>query len=125
MTKSMEDYLETVYLIIRDNKVARVKDVAERLGVKKPSVITALKELESRKLIVHEKYGYIDLTDNGSKEASLIYSRHVLLKSFLTELLGVPEEVAENEACSMEHVLSPETFVRLEGFIKTQLSNPR
>ncbi|NPV02087.1 MAG: metal-dependent transcriptional regulator [Brevinematales bacterium] len=121
MTKSMEDYLETVYLIVRDNKVARVKDVAERLNVKKPSVINALKELETEKMIVHEKYGYIELTPGGERGGAKIYSRHLLLKSFLTDVLGVPEETAETEACSMEHVLSRGTFERLEQFIQSQL----
>jgi DtxR family Mn-dependent transcriptional regulator len=117
MTPSLEDYLESVYLLVEEKKVARVKDVAEKLGVKKPSVINAVRELESRGFLNHEKYGYIDLTDTGGVKAREILKKHVMLKRFLLELIGVSEENAEKDACRIEHYLSDETLEKLEKFM--------
>ncbi len=118
MTQSLEDYLEAIYLIIQKKKVARVKDISEQLDVKKPSVINAVKELETRNMVVHEKYGYIELTSLGQAEAAKIYDRHETLRSFLIKVLGLPEDVAEDDACKMEHVLSQQTFHKLKDFMK-------
>lgn len=117
MTQSLEDYLEAIYLIIQKKKVARVKDISEQLNVKKPSVINAVKELESRNMVMHEKYGYIELTPLGEKEATKIYERHETLHSFLRDFLHVNDTVAEDDACKMEHVLSKETFDKLKIFM--------
>lgn len=117
MTPSLEDYLETVYLLVDEKKVARVKDVSDRLGVKKPSVINAVRELESRGFLNHEKYGYIDLTETGSQEAQKILKKHLMLKRFLFELIGVSDENAEKDACRIEHYLSDESLQKMEVFM--------
>lgn len=117
MTQSLEDYLEAIYLIIQKKKVARVKDISEQLNVKKPSVINAVKELESRNMVIHEKYGYIELTPHGSAEAVKIYDRHETLRDFLLHILELPEDIAEEDACKIEHVLSSVTFLRLKDFM--------
>ena len=121
MTQSLEDYLETIYLVVRDKNVARVKDISERMNVKKPSVIHALKELGDRGFIVHEKYGYIELSEAGKSEAEKIFETHTLLKNFLLKILGVSEETAENDACQMEHVVSQETLNKIKNIVKTQV----
>lgn len=117
MTQSLEDYLETIYLIIQTNKVARVKEISERMNVKKPSAINAIKELGKRGLLHHEKYGYIELTDEGIKAAEIIFEKHKMIKKFLIDVLGVSEEVAENDACQMEHILTKETLDSIEKFM--------
>lgn len=117
LSQNMEDYLETIMLITADKNVARVKDVASKLGVKKPSVISALKKLSDLGMIVHEHYGYIQLTDKGLKVAQGVYRNHVLLYDFFTKVLGVEEETADKDACMIEHYLSYETRERLTKFI--------
>jgi DtxR family Mn-dependent transcriptional regulator len=122
MTQSLEDYLEAIYILINQKKVARVKEVSEMLSVKKPSVITALKELKARNFIQHEKYGYIELTEEGRKEAGRILDKHQLLKKFLIEVIGVNESQAETEACSIEHYLSTETAEKIRKFTESYLA---
>jgi len=117
MTQSLEDYLETIYLIIKDNKVARVKDIAERLNVKNSSVNKACKELNDKNYIIHEKYGYIQLTSKGLGKAQKIFARHKLIKKFLLTILNVSEENSEKDACIIEHYLSGETIEKMEVFL--------
>ncbi len=117
MTNSLEDYLETIYLLVREHGYARVRDVARALNVKMPSVIKAVTELKKRGYVTQEPYGAVNLTIEGLKAASEILSRHKLLKKFLLKL-GVSEEMSEKDACLMEHVLSAETLARIAAFVK-------
>jgi len=119
LTPSMEDYLEAIFEIDQVKLAVRVKDVAEKLGVTMPSVNGALKNLEANGYIKHEKYEYIELTGEGIVHAKKIWSRHKTLFRFLTVILGVSPETAENEACRIEHVLSQDTIYRLETFLDT------
>jgi len=119
LTPSMEDYLEAIFEIDQVKLAVRVKDVAEKLGVTMPSVNGALKNLEADGYIKHEKYEYIELTDDGTMHAKIIWSRHRTLFRFLTVILGVSPETAEQEACRIEHVLSQDTICRLETFLDT------
>lgn len=119
LTQSMEDYLEAIYEIDRDKVAARVKDVAEKLGVTMPSVNAALKNLEAHGLITHRKYEYIELTAAGRRQASGIASKHQLIYSFLADKLGVEPEVAEEEACRIEHVICADTARKLADFIES------
>lgn len=125
LSQNMEDYLETIMLIAAEKNVARVKDVAARLGVKKPSVISALKKLSDFGMIAHEHYGYIQLTEKGMKVAQGVYRNHVLLYEFFTKVLGVEEETADHDACMIEHYLSHETRERLTKFIEFVDSYPQ
>jgi DtxR family Mn-dependent transcriptional regulator len=118
MTQSQEDYLEMVSFLSDEGKV-RVTDIAARLGFSKPSVLTALKLLEEKALIRHERYGSVSLTEKGRELAGEIRERHMLIKEFLCKKLGVSEETAEKDACKMEHVLSEETFEKLKSFINS------
>ena len=99
MTQSLEDYLEAVYMISLQKRVIRVKDISEKLSVKKPSVVNALKELEHLNYLSHEKYGYIDLTQEGELQAKSILKKHTMLKDFLEKTIGVSEKAAEADAC--------------------------
>lgn len=116
MTESLEDYLESIYIISKESHVARVKEIAEKMNVKKPSVINALKELSRRELINQEKYGYIQLTELGKEKAENIFKRHVFLKKFLHEIIGVSDEISELDACRIEHYLHNETIDKLKTF---------
>ncbi len=115
ITSNMEDYLERIYLLIRDRRVARVKDIAESMGVKNPSVNNAVSELKKLGYVEQEPYGYVLLTETGEEEAQRIVGRHRLLHSFLVQL-GVPSEIAEHDACNMEHYLSAETINAVSAF---------
>lgn len=121
MTQSLEDYLETVSFLSDDGGV-RVTDIAIRLGVSKPSVLTALKTLEERGLLEHERYRGVTLTDEGTKEAMKIRERHTFLTLFLRDVVGVQENIAEKDACRMEHVLSEETLVRIRDIVSNTRS---
>lgn len=113
LSKSLEDYLEAIYMVARDKKIVRVKDLIKMLDVKTASVIGALKKLEQRGLVEHEHYGYIELTPEGEKKAIRIYEKHTVLMEFLTEFLKVNKNTAEKDACLMEHCISDETFSKI------------
>lgn len=118
LTPTMEDYLETIITLEATKKAVRVKDIAKALKVKMPSVTSALGKLAEKNLVNHEKYGYVELTNRGKKVASEIYRRHEILFSFLSETLNIEPEIAEKDACQIEHVISPTTLERLVKFIE-------
>ena len=117
LTSNMEDYLEAIFALEKMHSVARVKDIAQTLSVKSPSVVSALGTLSKAGFIDHEHYGYVQLTDKGRKLAAEIEEKHLLLFEFLTKILGISDEVAEEDACRIEHVISLETKKRLGCFI--------
>jgi DtxR family Mn-dependent transcriptional regulator len=117
MTQSQEDYLEMVGFLSEKNGQARVTDIAAELGFSKPSVLTALKILEEKALIQHERYGAVLLTEKGRSLAGEIQEKHRLITKFLHEIIGVSPEIAEKDACRMEHVLSDETVTKLRAFM--------
>ena len=117
LSASMEDYLEIIYLLVKKNKLARVKDIAEHLGVKKPSVTGALRLLSRKELIRYTPYGYIDMTEAGEKIAQQIFRRHDILKQFLTKVLQINPEDAENDACKIEHAISDASLEKLINFV--------
>jgi Mn-dependent DtxR family transcriptional regulator len=117
ITRSVEDYLEVMYSLEQKQGSIRVKDVAKRLGVKPPSVVEAVKKLSQMDMVSYERYGTIKLKDEGLRIAEIVSSRHKLLKDFLL-LLGVDEEVAEKDACSMEHVVDVSTINKLRKFME-------
>jgi DtxR family Mn-dependent transcriptional regulator len=113
MTQSLEDYLEMVSFLSDDGEV-RVTDIATRLGVSKPSVLTALRVLEEQGLLTHERYRSVTLTETGKAQAADIRGRHNFLTTFLQDVVGVNPETAEKDACKMEHVLSEETLKKMK-----------
>jgi DtxR family Mn-dependent transcriptional regulator len=125
LTPAMQDYLEAIHHLQRENRVARVKDIAERLQVKLPSVSGALKSLKSKDLVHHEDYGYVTLTGEGRRLADQIISRHEAVRRFLTSILQIDGERAEDEACRLEHAVSAETLKRLVALIEFVEKCPR
>lgn len=114
MTKSLEDYVEAIYLIAEERGFARVVDVAKKLGVKMPSVNNAVKELASLRLVKYEKYREITLTEEGIAVARKVFEHHTAIKNFLLSL-GISVDNAEHDACAMEHILSEETMAAFKN----------
>ena len=117
MTKSLEDYLEEIHVLILEKGRARVRDVAQDLHVKMPSVVKAITELKKLELVNQEPYGDIELTEKGRRLAANVLGRHKLLKAFLVKL-NVPDEIADKDACLMEHILSAATLDRIRAFVE-------
>lgn len=116
--ESGEDYLETILILHRKTGFVRSIDVASELGYSKPSISRAMGILKSDGYITAQPNGQLILTDKGLAKAEQIYGRHVMLRSFLHDTLGVSEENAEADACRIEHILSEETYSKLKEFIE-------
>lgn len=119
MSQSIEDYLEAVYLLEGEGGPT-VTALSQRLNVKKPSVVNALNVLSKMKYIKKKRYGSVSLTEQGRRTAKAIFDRHVILKDFLTSVLGVSEKSAEKDACAMEHVLTAEAFKKIAAFTRAR-----
>jgi DtxR family Mn-dependent transcriptional regulator len=115
---SMEDYLEAVAMLRGKGKVVRVSQISRKLKVKMPSVTSALKKLSEQKLVEHERYGHIKLTPEGDKVARDVIYRHEALTRFFAQALGINRETAEEDACKIEHVISPLSMERLAKFVE-------
>ena len=107
--ESAEDYLEQILMLLEKKGHARSTDIAIGLNVTKPSVSFAMKNLRENGYINMGSDGLISLTDKGYAIARKIYDRHQKLTRYLVQL-GVPEEIAREDACRMEHDISQETF---------------
>ena len=107
--ESAENYLETILMLSKRLPVVRSVDIANELGFKKSSVSIAMKNLREKQHITVTDAGYIYLTETGKEIAEMIYERHELLSSCLIRL-GVSPETAAEDACKIEHVISPESF---------------
>lgn len=118
MHESGEDYIETIYLLKKKKGVVRSIDVATELGFSRPSVSRAVGILKENGLIVMEDDGSLNLTDEGTKVAKAVYAKHTNLTKFLMMTAGVNETIAENDACRIEHIISPETFKGIKKYIK-------
>ena len=117
LTKSFEDYLETIYILIKKNREAKVKDIAKSLDVKLPSVTQAIKKLSKLGFINYQKYSNVELTKKGENYAKKVYEKHKIFLEFLTKILKVDEKTAIREACKIEHVVSKGTMVKLKKFM--------
>lgn len=108
-TESQENYLEVILMLSKKKPVVRSVDIANELGYKKPSVSIAMKNLKELEYITVTPEGYIYLTPSGIEIANSIYERHQVITETLIHL-GVPANIAEEDACRIEHVISKETF---------------
>lgn len=110
--RASEDYLETMLMLQREHGYVRSIDVAEHLGVTKPSVTYATKRLRENGYITMDRDGHITLTDSGMAIATNMLTRHETLTRFLIKL-GISPETAETDACKIEHDISEETFAAI------------
>lgn len=117
LSASQEDYLEAIFHIVKENQVARVRDISKRLNVKSPSVTGALQSLSERDLINYAPYDLITMKPKGVSLAKNIVRRHNALRDFFVKVLMVTEDDAEEGACKMEHVVSREILDQLIRFI--------
>ncbi|MCD4720853.1 MAG: metal-dependent transcriptional regulator [Desulfobacula sp.] len=118
LSENVEDYLETILELQTKKTVARSKDIAEKMDIKRGSVTGMLKKLAKKNFINYEPYGYVTLTPEGKKIAVEIERRHIFLKDFFFRILEVDEETADNTACRMEHAMNKQTFTKFKKFVK-------
>ena len=119
---SMENYLEMIAMLGKKRDTVRVTQLSTSLGVRKSSVSAALAKLSKEGLVIHEKYGYVELTPEGEKMANDILHRHEILEQFLVEILGVNQKIAWKDACEMEHYISPITIHKMTKFVEYVMS---
>ena len=125
LSANLEDYLETILVLQNENAVARVKDIAEKLGVLSGTVTSALRTLSEKGLINYKPYSFITLTKKGKNIAQEILRRHNVVKDFLQCVLLIEEDKAEENACRMEHSMDKVAINRLVQFIDYIYQCPR
>ena len=121
MQKSGEDYLEAILVqeIRHDSDKVRSTDIARHLGVSRPSVSRAMSILKAEGYVEMETYGDVSLTAKGRAVTEEVYDRHRMLTRFLRDILGVDREIAEHDACLIEHDISSQSMQKLTEFIRT------
>lgn len=120
--ESVEDYLETIHILSGRLPVVRSVDIATEMNFSKPSISVAMKNLRSKNYISVSDEGYITLTPDGMEIAKRTYERHTLFTNWLVKL-GVDPEIAAQDACKMEHDISPESFDAIKKFISESSLN--
>ncbi len=126
LTHSIEDYLEMIYLLSLENTTIRITDIAFRMQVRKSSIVSAVKKLEQCGYVQHEPYGSILITEEGIRQGSEVYRKHIVLKGFFIEILGLPDDIAEKDACNFEHYISDQTvkaIIRLAEQLQDEKKN--
>jgi DtxR family Mn-dependent transcriptional regulator len=119
LTPSSEMYLKTIHMLGEQSAgEVRVQDIAARLGVRMPSVSQAIRRLAEHSYVAHSRYGTVSLTNRGERAARDVRDRHRVIEEFLTGVLHVSPAVAAQDACAMEHVVSPITLRRLTEFLE-------
>ena len=116
LQESGEMYLETIYRLSLENQYVRSIDVAENMGYSKPSVSRAVSLLKQGGYLQMDEHGHLTLTDEGERVAKGVFERHTVITKLLVTL-GVDEEVAAEDACKIEHVISEQTFAALKSYL--------
>lgn len=124
LTDRAEDYLEAAYNLFLKKGYVRLKDLSGSLEVSGPSAIEMLRKLESLGLVKYEKYGGIALTERGAEIARIVKDRHDTLVRLLS-LAGVPADIADKDACTLEHHLSATSIGHLKAFVSRLEKEPR
>ncbi|MBQ9937202.1 MAG: metal-dependent transcriptional regulator [Oscillospiraceae bacterium] len=119
LKESGEMYLESIYVLLNEKGIVRSIDVAEKMGFSKPSVSRAIGILKNNELISVSREGYITLTEVGLVKAKQIFERHTVVSNVLIAL-GVPKEIADDDACRIEHIISEETFLAIKKYLNGQ-----
>lgn len=120
MQESGEMYLKTILILSKSNDQVRSVDIANELNFSRASVSRAVGILKEDEYIVVDPKGYISLTAKGQDLASYTYEKHQILKAFLMEVADVSAEVAHEDACRIEHVISDETFESLKRILEAK-----
>lgn len=117
LLESGENYLETILVLSQRNGSVRSIDIANEMEFTKASVSRAMSILKKENYIIMEADGSIRLTKDGLQRATEVYDRHVTLTDFFVKVLGVSKEIAEKDACKIEHVISQETFEGIKALV--------
>ena len=121
LSKALEMYVKVAYELEEELGAATVSDIAERLGVKAPSVTAALQKLDTMGMVKYQRYQNVKLTKVGKTVAKKLHDRNRTLMDFLL-MIGVDEETATIDACEIEHVVNPKTIERLTEYMKKNLN---
>lgn len=124
VSKKVEDYLESIYILYKRKGYARTTDIADCLEVKPSSVTEMLNKLQKLGYIIYRKYEGATLTDKGFSIGAAVKDRHDALMALL-RLLQVPEDIADKDACIMEHGLDAVTVIQIKKFIKFVKNCPK
>jgi DtxR family Mn-dependent transcriptional regulator len=116
LSASLEDYLEAILNVADSAGTARSKDIAESVGVARPSVTGALKLLAKKGLVNYKPYGCVTLTPSGLAQASKVAKKHDIIEAFFMNILGVEHSVAHPAACKAEHMLNPSIVSKMVAF---------
>ncbi|WP_010243091.1 metal-dependent transcriptional regulator [Acetivibrio cellulolyticus] len=117
LSSSMQDYLEAILELSEEEAAVRITDIASKLNIAKSSVNQTISKLKDMGLVSQQVYGPVELTESGREYAKKVKQRHIRLKKFLVKTLGVDPEIAEKDACQMEHAVSSQTMDRLTEFL--------
>jgi len=117
LSASLEDYIKAIATISAEKQAARAKDISQRLGVNMSSVTGALRALADKGLVNYAPYEFVTLTEEGRAVAREVVRKHEGIRDFLVKVLAVDRETAEQDACAMEHAVSPEVLERFIQFV--------
>lgn len=127
---AMQNYLETIFDLSQQNKPAghasapqggvRVSDIATHLDVSKASVNNAMNVLAKLGYVSNEKYQEIFLTDLGRETAAILESKHIIIKTLFTDIVGIAEDTADDDACAIEHIISHEAVQQIHEYLVSQ-----
>ena len=120
VNESTENYLETILILSKKLPVVRSVDIANELGFKKSSVSIAMKKLRESNYIIVTDAGFIYLTDSGRNIADMIYERHEFITEWLIKI-GVSSDIAKDDACRIEHILSKESYNAIKKFVQIHM----
>ena len=126
LSRKGEDYLEAILVVSEEKGYARVKDICKELGIKPPTVVEMVKKLNDQGYLIYRKYEGMYLTPKGEEIGRIIKDRHSTILAFLM-FIGVPEKIANDDACIIEHDLNPKTVEQIKNlvsFIESTPDNP-
>ena len=123
MNESAENYIKTIYVLKKKLKSVRSIDIAKAMGFSRASVSAAMANLKRKELITIKNNGAIEFTGQGERIAGDIYERHATLSGFLMYVAGVDEKTAKEDACRIEHFISPSTLEGIKKFVKGHLKD--
>ena len=121
ISKSLEEYLKTIYIIQKQNEQPRVTEIAKKMNCTKASVNKSIKQLAEKKLVIYEPYGKIVITDEGEKLAKKSLEANDIVYLFLKDILGEEKNIAEEEAKNIKMVMNDTTLNKLAKYVHQQL----
>ena len=120
LSVAMQNYLETIFALAKKSDGVRVSDIASQLDVSKASVNNAMNVLAKMGYVSNEKYQEIYLTEQGKEIGAILEVKHSIVKTLFTDVLGISEEVADDDACAIEHIISHEAIQSIHRYLKVQ-----